>query len=300
MIKKYYWLKLKEDFFEEDAISWLEEQKPNGKEYSLFYLKLCLKSLKTNGILIRNVGTMIIPYDMKKLAEITKTEFDTVVVAMDLLKQIGLVQILENGEIYLPMLCDMVGSETDKAQLMRKLREQKKIESQMSNNVTSKLLEVTDTLPKCYTEIEIEKEIEKEKEIEIEKEKKKKKTSNYQDIITLYNTLCVSYPRLTKLSDTRMKALKARINQGYTIEDFEKLFLKAESSTFLKGGNERNWSASFDWLIKDRNIAKVLDGNYDDNKKGKSNEPRRNNTKDSEGFTEYALKCGINTEFEGF
>ena len=44
--RKFYWLQLKEDFFDEDSISWLEEQE-NGKEYSLFYLKLCLKSLKT-------------------------------------------------------------------------------------------------------------------------------------------------------------------------------------------------------------------------------------------------------------
>ena len=86
LAKKYYWLKLKEDFFDDDAISWLEEQ-PKGKEYALFYLKLCLKSLKTDGILIRTVGTMLVPYDMKKLSEITKTEFDTVVVAMELMEK---------------------------------------------------------------------------------------------------------------------------------------------------------------------------------------------------------------------
>ena len=51
---KFYWLQLKEDFFDDDAISWLEEQQPKGKEYALFYLKLCLKSLKTNGILIKS------------------------------------------------------------------------------------------------------------------------------------------------------------------------------------------------------------------------------------------------------
>ena len=90
MAKKYYWMKLKEDFFDDDAMEWLEEQ-PKGKEYALFYLKLCLKSLKTNGLLIRTVGTLLVPYDMKKLAEITKTDFDTVVVAMELLKNIGLV-----------------------------------------------------------------------------------------------------------------------------------------------------------------------------------------------------------------
>ena len=107
----FYWLQLKEDFFEEDAIEWLEEQE-NGKEYSLFYLKLCLKSLKTNGILIRNVGKMLVPYDAKKLAELTKIDFDTVVVAMDLLKQIGLVKILENGAIYIEQLGNLIGSKS--------------------------------------------------------------------------------------------------------------------------------------------------------------------------------------------
>ncbi len=118
MAKKYYWLKLKEDFFEDDSIGWLEEQ-PKGKEYALFYLKLCLKSLKTDGILIRTVGTMLVPYDMKKLSEVTKTDFDTVVVAMELLKNIGLVEIFENGEIFLPGLQQMVGSETQWAKYKR-------------------------------------------------------------------------------------------------------------------------------------------------------------------------------------
>ena len=59
--RKFYWLQLKEDFFDEDAISWIEEQE-NGEKYSLFYLKLCLKSLKTKGILIRQVGNMLVPY----------------------------------------------------------------------------------------------------------------------------------------------------------------------------------------------------------------------------------------------
>ena len=98
--KKYYWLKLKEDFFDDDTISWIEEQE-NGREYCLFYLKLCLKSLKTNGILVRNVGQMLIPYDAKKLGEITNTPADTVMVAMKVFENVGLVQILENGEIYM-------------------------------------------------------------------------------------------------------------------------------------------------------------------------------------------------------
>jgi hypothetical protein len=72
----------------------------------------------------------------------------------------------------------------------------------------------------------------------------------------------VSYPHLKSLSDSRKKAIKARL-KTYSISDFQTLFDKAEQSSFLKGGNDRNWSATFDWLIKDSNMAKVLDGNYD-------------------------------------
>ena len=161
--KKYYWLKLKEDFFEEDTIQWLEEQE-NGKDYCLFYLKLCLKSLKTNGILIRNVGQMLVPYDVKKLATITNTKQDTVIVAMEVFKKIGLVQVLENGEIYMTQLERMVGSETNKAELMRKKRERDKIQQKTGNNVTDLLPSSYSIKENCYTE----KEIAKEKEIEKE------------------------------------------------------------------------------------------------------------------------------------
>lgn len=162
--KKYYWLKLKEGFFEEDTIAWLEEQE-NGVYYSNFYLKLCLKSLKTDGILIRNVGEILIPYDIKKLAEITRVKIDTAIVAMELFKKIGLVQILDNGEIYLTQLELMVGNETSKAEIMRKKREREK-RIKEGNNVTK-------SLPNCYTEKEIEKELDTEKDTKTEKDTEK-------------------------------------------------------------------------------------------------------------------------------
>ncbi len=70
------------------------------------------------------------------------------------------------------------------------------------------------------------------------------------------------------MSDARKKSIKARLST-YSVDDFSTLFKKAEASSFLKGGNNRNWQANFDWLIKDGNMAKVLDGNYDD-KRGKN------------------------------
>lgn len=87
--------------------------------------------------------------------------------------------------------------------------------------------------------------------------------NNYQLIVDMYNNTCVSFPRLTKLSEKRKKAIKARM-KVYSLEDFQRLFEMAEASSFLKGQNNRNWSATFDWLTADGNMAKVLDGNYSD------------------------------------
>lgn len=96
-----------------------------------------------------------------------------------------------------------------------------------------------------------------------------KNNIDYQLISDMYNFTCVSFHKLTKLSDKRKKTIRARLNQGYTVEDFKRLFELAEGSSFLKGGNSRSWQASFDWLITDANMAKVLDGNYSDRQKEK-------------------------------
>lgn len=91
------------------------------------------------------------------------------------------------------------------------------------------------------------------------------------EVINLYNTICVSFPKLRSISAARTKAIKARLNT-YSVDDFRVLFEKAQASDFLKGKNNKDWSASFDWLIKDANMAKVLDGNYD-NKEQKDKKP---------------------------
>lgn len=148
---KFYWLQLKEDFFEDDAIQWLEEQKPNGRDYAYFYLKLCLKALKSNGVLIRKVGNILIPYDNKKLAEMTKIDFDTVTVAMELLKKIGLIKILDNGEIYIEQLTNLIGSKSVGA---FKKQQQRLIADKSADN--------------CPPKIELDIELELKKDIELE------------------------------------------------------------------------------------------------------------------------------------
>lgn len=109
---------------------------------------------------------------------------------------------------------------------------------------------------------DMDKDMERDKDMDMERDT----IIDYQQIADMYNNTCVSFPRLTKLSEKRKKAIKARLKM-YTIEDFKKLFEMAESSSFLKGQNSRNWSANFDWLTTDTNMAKVLDGNYVDKEK---------------------------------
>lgn len=87
--------------------------------------------------------------------------------------------------------------------------------------------------------------------------------SPYTTIQSMYNSVCGSYPRLVKLSEKRKTAIRARMKAGYTLDDFQRLFEKAEASSFLRGENTRNWSADFDWMISDKYMPRVLEGRYD-------------------------------------
>lgn len=109
MAGRYYWLKLNENFFESDVVEWLEGQE-NGEKYVLLYLKLCLKSLKTDGVLVRQVGKMTIQHTAESIAKQTQFDIEIVESALDLFEQIGLIEKNDKGERYLPEVVNMVGS----------------------------------------------------------------------------------------------------------------------------------------------------------------------------------------------
>lgn len=85
------------------------------------------------------------------------------------------------------------------------------------------------------------------------------------EITELYHSICVSFPTLRAVSESRRKAILARLNT-YTIDDFRTVFQNAESSSFLKGA-DGGWKATFDWMVKEANFIKVLEGNYADKPK---------------------------------
>ena len=84
-----------------------------------------------------------------------------------------------------------------------------------------------------------------------------------KEVIDLYHSICISFPSVKVVSDARSKCILARL-ESYGMEDLRTVFENAESSSFLKGDNDRKWSANFDWLMNEKNIVKVLEGNYAD------------------------------------
>ena len=123
--KRYYWIKLKTDFFDLETIDWLKSQE-NGCEYIVLYQQLCLMTANKDGEMASRIGEMLVPFDAKKIARDTKTDIDTVLVALELFARIGLIYLQENGIFRIPAVSEMVGSECDSAQRVRKHREKQK------------------------------------------------------------------------------------------------------------------------------------------------------------------------------
>lgn len=143
MAKRYYWLKLPENFFDDDTAQYIEEQE-NGSAYLLFYLKLCCKSLRAGGSLFRIVGETFLPYDANALARLTNTDVDTVRCAIDLFCQFGIMTVLDTGEIFINQVAEMTGTETDNARRTRETRARQKLSC---DNVTNDCYNVTHD---CY------------------------------------------------------------------------------------------------------------------------------------------------------
>ncbi|CAK1254825.1 DNA replication protein DnaD (DnaD) [Fructobacillus tropaeoli] len=148
--KKYYYIRLKESFFDSDEIKMLESIPNDGYKFSNILLKMYLKSLKYDGRLMFNDG---IPFNAEMLSVVTGHSVGDVERAIELFKKFGLIEVFESGEIYMLDIQTMIGkssTEADRIKAYRKKIEQKKLNGvQMYDKRTP----------------EIEKEIEKETDI---------------------------------------------------------------------------------------------------------------------------------------
>lgn len=156
--KKYYYLRLKDNFFDSDELKILESMK-DGYLYSNILLKLYLRSLKNDGKLVVNDR---IPYNAEMLASVTGHQIGTIKQALSIFKDLGLIDVLENGAIYMLDIQNFIGRGSSEADRKREYRQ--RIETDRTN-VQTKVREISEKSPP-EIELELKKEIKIEKEID--------------------------------------------------------------------------------------------------------------------------------------
>ena len=268
------WIKIVTDIFDNRKIR-QSEVMPEGASILVIWFKLICLAGKTNdsGLVY---FTRDIPYTDEMLATQFNRPLPTVRLALKTFQAFGMVEIVDNF-LQLPSW-----EKYQSVDGMDKIREQNRIRKQRQRERARLQLSSSHVTVTCGHATEEDKEEDKERDKEGDREKEKEEKENqadkppasprspipYESIRNLFNLTCPSLSRCKAMSEARKKAIKARYSSGYTLDDFTILFEKAEASTFLKGGNARNWRATFYWLIKDANMTKVLEGNYDDRGKG--------------------------------
>jgi predicted phage replisome organizer len=114
--QRYYWIKLTDHFLTSDTVDFLLSQK-NGANYVVLYQMLCLKSVNSNGLLARQIGEIIVPYDVEKIQRDCKHfDIDTVRVALELYKKLGLVYEQQDGILQITNFDRLIGSQTISAE----------------------------------------------------------------------------------------------------------------------------------------------------------------------------------------
>lgn len=243
------WIKITTDMFDNRKIRHLRKL-PEGNSIVLIWVMLLAMAGKCNDhgkiYLTENI-----PYTPKMLADELDFEENTVQLALQALEQLDMI-VLDDGYF------SITGwEEHQNIEGMDRIREQNRIRKQRQRE-KERLIAESRVMSRDSHATEEDKD--KEEEKDIDKESKEKVTC--EQVVDLYRSICVSYPKVISLSEARKRAIRARLKM-YSMDDFRMLFEKAEASSFLKGANNRNWSATFDWLLKESNMVKVLEGDYD-------------------------------------
>lgn len=269
---------MKDRFMTSDAVDFLMGQK-DGANYVVLYQMLCLKTINTDGRLERQIGEIIIPYDIEKIQRDCKWfSVDTIRIALNLYKALGLVYSDENGVLVIANHNEMVGYTTDWA--IQKKNQRTLNDSKKASNIPvlpdssdeEKGVELVHTNVHTEnrdkeiksTEIKIldnrDKDIESVKSISDEIDCR----SCARRIAQKWNEIGVSKIKNFDIhKSTRGKMLKARLSQ-HGEQAIMEAIENVKRSRFLQGDNDRGWIITFDWFLKPSNFQKVLEGTYDD------------------------------------
>ena len=265
-----------------DAVDFLMGQ-PDGANYVVLYQMLCLKTINTGGKLERQIGEIIVPYDEPKIQRDCKWfSIDTIHVALNLYKKLGLIYVDDNGVLCLTGHADLIGSETDYASQKRQQRFGKETlqslpEASVDSTVDNPVDEKVDSgVEIVHTDIEYR---DRDKSIEIDKEFNLSisddidcRSDERQKVIDEWNGLGISpVSRLTS-GMKRYSMLNARLKE-YGLDAVLQAIWNVRLSSFLRGQNKDGWTITFDWFVRPNNFVKVLEGNYTD-KEGKQRPAR--------------------------
>ena len=262
MAKKYYWLKLKDNFFNQKEVKKLRRI-AGGDTYTIIYLKMQLLSIKKDGI-IEFEGTE------KDLAEQLSYEIDedlnNIQVTLSFLKVNNLIEEISENNFLLTKVPDCIGKEGASAERVRRHRERKAL---LEKEKEQKMLQCNGEVTNSNNDvIKSNTEIEKEKEIEIEKDNNISKDIFINKVVSEWNSIGVSPIKLIR--GTRQKMLNARTKE-YSEEGVLQAINNIKHSDFLKGQNKNSWVITIDWFLKPNNFIKVYEDNY--NSKKKTNDP---------------------------
>ncbi len=216
--KKFYWIKLKTDFFNREDIDFLLSQ-PNGCQYVVLYQMLCLSTANNDGKLETRIGEVIVPFNAEKVVRDCKYfDIDTVNVAMALYRKMGLIYEQEDGSLRISKYEELVGSETKWASYKRKTKKLENFQSD-SNLIPTEFQQEIDIDNRDQIIEYREEEIDKDSDIKKKKKKKKKKNDlTPKEIEAEFETLWKLYPRKNSKRDA-LRHYTASRNRGAKYND---------------------------------------------------------------------------------
>lgn len=265
--EKYYWLKLKDDFFSSKRIKKLRRL-AGGDTYVIIYLKMQLIAMKRDGI-IQYTG--LEKTFAEELALDIDEDVDNVQVTLSYLVNTGLAETSDNINFFFPYAVENVGSETAAAQRMREARNKASLPPAAKNANNSE--QCSNNVQKCYTEKEIEKESELDKEQEPEKETDETlsdesvcRPEDVRQVFAAWQSLGIQKLRQVPSASTKTgQMLRARI-KDYGIGSVLEAVEIVRGSDFLMG-KATDFQITFDWFVRPNNFLKIVNGNYDNREK---------------------------------
>lgn len=275
--KRFFWLKLKVNFMTSETVDFLMSQK-DGANYIVLYQMLCLKTINTDGRLCRTIGEIIIPFDENKIQRDCKWfSIDTIRVAMELYKRLGLIYEDTDGTLVIADHKNLIGSECESAERMRRMRNSEKLKALPESTKASQCDAECDAQCNADCDKNVTTEIEyrdRDKEIEFRGNNVSFSDENdcrtdLRQIAEKWNELGVSPVKKLTSSSARGKMISARIRE-YGLDTVLQAIENIKRSPFLRGENKNGWMVTIDWFAKPNNFIKVSEGQYNGGRTGQN------------------------------